>query len=158
MNKETKLGTRLGDYEPRPQWLDMKISNRGLSLGDLVTYTLTSYTNGMTLYRIVKDCPPDPDLVWGETRDYMPMYYGKRHVKLGWFKPGKKTPVPNVRVRGCIEIDPVLQIFPGPRSNRRTVSYETLYRVNKVDIIELGRSFSSLQSFIEQEVRRLKGE
>ena len=64
MNKDTKIGTRLGDYEPRPQWLDVKIANRGLALGDLVTYTLTSYTNGMTLYRIVKDCPPDPDLVW----------------------------------------------------------------------------------------------
>lgn len=152
MGHDIEIGMRIGDLEPRPYWLDMKLSDRELSAGDLVTYTLTSFTNGMTVYRITKDCPPNPDLIWGVVRGRpLPTLH-----KMAWMKPGTHAPVPNVRLRGCIEITPVFQFLPGPSASKRTVSYDTLYRVRKVDVVELGRSFANFQSFIDEEVRRLK--
>ena len=152
MNGSTTLGTRLGDFQPRPKWLDFKLSNWDLSVGDLVTYSFTSYSNGMTLYRIVKDCPPNEDLVWTQVK--RPYGYSARSY---WTKPGNKTPVPDIRVRGCIELAPVLQVFPGPPSGKRTVAYTKLGRVKKVDVLALGKSFAALQDFINEEIKRLTG-
>lgn len=144
----------MGDYSPRPKWLDFKLSDRGLAVGDLVTYSFTSYNNGMTLYRIIKDCPPNEDLVWTLAKSP----YGRSYSdKSFWSKPGNKTPVPDIRVRGCIELVPVLQVFPGPPSSKRTVAYERLGRVRKVDVLALGKSFSAFQDFINEEIRHLTG-
>lgn len=156
MNGNTAPGTRLGDFQPRPKWLDFKLSNWDLSVGDLVTYSFTSYSNGMTLYRIVKDCPPNEDLVWTQVKS--PYGFSSRYAsRYSWTKPGNKTPVPDIRVRGCIELTPVLQIFPGPPSGKRTVAYSKLGRVKKVDVLALGKSFSSFQDFINEEIKRLTG-
>lgn len=154
MNENIALGTRLKECQPRPYWLDVKLSDKKMTVGDLVTYTLTSFTNGMTIYRIVKDCPPNPDLVWTEVRGDS----WSAWTRMAWVKPGTKTPVPNVRLKGCIEIVPVFQFLPGPAASKRTVSYDALFRVIRVDVLELGRSFSNFQSFIDEEVRRLKEE
>jgi len=159
MNQETPQGTRLGDYLPRPPWLGIQLKDKDLAVGDLVTYTLTSHTNGMTLYRIVKDCPPNPDLVWESVeKKRFHQWQWKTRETYAWVKPGTKTPIPVVRLKGCIEIAPVLQLFPGPKASKRTVCYDAIYRVRKVDIVSLGRSFASFQDFIDQEVKRLKSE
>jgi hypothetical protein len=159
-NRNTPIGTRLGDVVPRPSFLDFKIADVGLAVGDLVTYSLTSYSNGMTLYRIEKDCKPDCDLTWMSCHNQASRWSSSLtpSSRLAWVRPGTRTPVPDVRVRGCIEIVPVLQFFPSSTPlKKRTVSYQAIRRVQKVDVIALGKSFSTFQDFINQEIRRLTG-
>ena len=154
MNDERPVGTKLSEVLPRLTWLDFKLSDKGFHVGDLVTYSVSSYGNGMTLFRIVKDCPANGDLVWTQLCASQQRW---RYVKpaLGWAKPGTSTRVPDIRVKGCIEIQPVIQLIPGPHVGKKTVPYRALNRLKKVDILELARTFSRIKDFIDIEVKRL---
>lgn len=160
--EELIIGERIVDIQPRPKWIDAKLSDRGLSVGDLVTYNSVTHNNGMTIYRVDKDCPPQIDAVWGEYTDYYKSAYhkssnrGELKKRQGWCKKGTRSKIPDVRLRGCIELTPVFQIFPGPSQGRKTVSYDSLWRVKKIDVLALGRAFSGFQEFIMQEIKRIK--
>lgn len=145
-------GTRLGDIVPRPKWLDFKLSDKGFAVGDLVTYTNSGYTNHLTIYRIVKDCPPQHDAVVTEV-DHPRT--GTRYKTKIWAMPGKRTKVPHIRLYGCVEIVPAFNFFPRYKESKKTVAYSALYRLTKVDILELAKSFSRYQDFITSESKRL---
>lgn len=145
-------GTRLADIVPRPKWLDFKLGDKGFSVGDLVTYTNSGYTNHLTIYRIVKDCPPQQDSVVAEVNHPRSLGHYKSKV---WVKPGTKTKVPHIRLYGCVEIIPAFNFFPRYKEAKKTVAYSALYRLTKVDILELARSFSRFQDFITEESKRL---
>ena len=146
-----ELGTRLGDIQPRSKWLDFKLSDKGYRVGDLVTYANTGYSNHLTIYRIVKDCPPQVNAVLTEA----PRMRGSSWKKQIWAKPGTRTSIPQIRLYGCVEIMPVFNFFPRFKEGKKTVSYSTLYRLTKIDILELAKSFSRYQDFITTESKRL---
>ena len=164
MNSLPLLGMTLLEYESarekRPAWLDFKLSTLNYSVGDLVTYTTMSWNNGMTIFRIVKDCPQRLDAVWGPvgTQRKSPFSSSLRtQSRNSWVKPGTRTEIPKVRLRGCVEIVPVCQLFPGPYVGKKTVQYSNLYRLRKIDVLELGKGFAKFQQFIHDEIGRIKG-
>ena len=138
------VGTRLSDLLPRLIWLDKHLADVGLAVGDLVTYE--DSRQGTALYRITKDRPPDGDLVWNQ------LSCGR---KFGWTRPGSKKKVSDVRVVGSIELTLAIQLFSGSIAKKKTVPYRSLFRLKKVDILELASTFSKFQDFVKQEAKRL---
>jgi len=154
-----------------PTWAKQTLSYYDLKLNDIVTFTSTARGNGMTLYRIDKDSPPRLDATYGTYKTQIPLYRRNRkanntNVKTqyteyteGWCYPGKSTRIPNIRLHGCIELKPVFQLLPGSRVKKHTVPYSSIRNsIKKIDILELARSFSDFQSFIQGEAKRLSGE
>lgn len=133
------------------------ISN-GLTVGDLVTYSGMTYSNCLTLFRIVKDCSPRMDAVWGELGRQRRWCRKTVSPRMGWVKPGTRTAVPYVRLRGCVEIAPAFRLIDGvgAHPSKRAVSYENLWRIKKVDVLALGESFARYQDFIRAEVRSIQ--
>jgi hypothetical protein len=151
------LGTKVTDLNPRPRWLDIKLSDKNFAVGDLVTYSSTGYGNHMTIWRIAKDNPAIEDAVVGNVAKYV--YTGspgRRQVPVKeWVLPGKKTRIPDIKLRGYVELVPVFSFFPRYHEGKKNVSYVNLYRLKKLDLLELARNFSNFQDFIKQEVKRL---
>ena len=131
------------------------LSKWNLRIGDVVTFEGYSWTNGMTLYRIVKDVPPSYDALYRETPGWL---YGSRKPRNGWFRPGQKAPLSEIQLIGHVRLEPVCQIFPGPDSKAKNVPYNRVDRIKKVDVLALGRGFAEFQTFLNQEVARFKGE
>jgi hypothetical protein len=146
-NRGILPGTKLSEVSPRLRWFDFKLSDMGLSVGDLVMHVSSS----TTIYRLTADFPPDGELVWTHLRS------GKRRMpRMGWTKPGTKGKVPNNKVIGCVEITPVFELIQGPRPRRkRTIAYRQLYNLLSIDMLTLAKSYSRLNDFINQEVKRV---
>ncbi|NBW12283.1 MAG: hypothetical protein EBR82_30055 [Caulobacteraceae bacterium] len=130
---------------------------QGLAIGDLVTYRGMTYSNGLSIYRIVKDCPPRLDAVWGEVGRVHAMWHKNRRTQMGWVRPGTRTPVPHVRLRGCVEIVPVHNFIDAEyQRKRRSVSYDRLWKLEKVDVLTLGEAFVRYQDFLKSEIKRIQ--
>lgn len=166
--ENVKLGISLEEYWKNacitpPAWSVKRLSYFDLKINDIVTYSSMSQDNGMILYRIDKDFQPRTDATYGVYRKQIPIYRrnrrGNSEQREGWCYPNRATRIPTVRLNGCIELKPVLHLLPGGKMKRRTVRYSSISRqIKKVDILELARSFSDFQSFIQQESKRLSGE
>ncbi len=150
------LGTKVSDLNPRPKWLDDSGKSRGFVEGELVLYKSMSY-NTMTIYRIVEDCPANSDAIWGEYKAHKRSTY----LSKGWVHPVTKKPIDRRLLHGYMVLMPVFNM-EDPKSNRtsnkKRVPYNDVWRLKKVDILELGRMFAKLNDFVMSEVRRLKGE
>ncbi len=139
----------MADLNPRPKWLDDSMIARGFNVGDLVMHRTMSY-NAMMIYRIIMDHPCNGGLVWSEYKRCKSSTY----MSQGWTDPvtGK---VPNSRlIYGHLVLVPVFSMEEG-RLRKKNVPYNEMFRLKKVDILELGRMFSRLNSFVMSEAKRL---
>lgn len=150
-------GTKITELKPWPHWLDDTLSSKGLSVGDLVSYSQPSWNNHMTLYRIVKDSPPDKSAVWGSYKYYT---YGPRSIitKKGWVYPDTGKVMSLRHVQGYVEIEPAYQVLRGPyRPSKKVIPYNCLRKLKRLDIVELAKAFSNLRDFVNEEARRGAG-
>lgn len=143
------LGLKMSDLNPRPKWLDDSMAARGFNVGDLVMHRTMSY-NSMVIYRIIEYHQCNGNLVWSEYKPY------KRSTCMsrGWTDPvtGK---VPNRRlIYGHLVLVPVFGMEEG-RLRKKNIPYNEVFRLKKVDILELGRIFSRLNDFVMSEAKRL---
>lgn len=145
------IGTKVCDLDPRPRWLDRRLSDYGLSVGDLVACSSQSWWNEMTIYRIVSDSPPIGDAVWNEVKPR-----GSRYPYRGWFLPGSKKRITDKVLRGCIEIEPVFTFFHRYKQSQRKkrIAYTNLYRTQKLELMDMAKNFSDFQEFIMREAKR----
>lgn len=148
-----KIGTKVTEVQPAPHWLHETLASKGLAVGDLVAYYYPSWNNHMTIYRIVKDSPPNHGAEWGSHRLYSTSMY---NIGQGWVYPGTKRRMSYRVLQGYVEIEPVYQIIRGPyKPSNRKVDYRSLRRLKKLDVLELGRTFAGLKDFIESEVKKM---
>jgi hypothetical protein len=150
------LGTKVSDLNPRPKWLDDSGKSRGFSEGELVLYRSMSY-NTMTIYRIVEDCPANGNATWGEYKAHKRSTY----LSKGWIHPVTGKPIERRLLHGYMVLIPVFNMDDSKSNravNKKRVPYNDVWRLKKVDILELGRMFSKLNDFVMSEVSRLKEE
>jgi hypothetical protein len=150
------IGTKVSELNPRPKWLDDSGKSRGFSEGELVLYRSMSY-NTMTIYRIVEDCPANSDATWGEYKSHKRSTY----LSKGWIHPVTGKPIERRLLHGYMVLTPVFSMDDtrsNKLGNKKKVPYPEVWRLKKVDILELGRMFSKLNDFVMSEVSRLKGE
>lgn len=139
----------------------MKLSNYKLSLGDLVTINGITLNSGGIIYAIVKDNPPNADVVWGKTthKVYKSSYgFANSYERYGWLnKNGKGKILNSIQIFGSIDLKPVFSFMPNSSLKNRKIAYQHIRtRVKKIDIISLGKSFASFKEFIDAEVKKIE--
>ena len=149
------LGTKITDIPETKAALDVKLSDYGFALGDLVRRSSYLSGSGLTLYRITKDFSPRTDAIWGSYTKINLSRSPRIVRKMGWVKPGTHTAIPKIRLQGSIEITPAFQFISGPITSKHTISYcDLFYKLEKVDVLTLAKSFSDFQEFIKKESKR----
>jgi len=149
------LGTKITDIPETKAALDVKLSDYGFALGDLVRSSSCLSGGGLTLYRITKDFSPRTDAIWGSYTKINLSRSPRIVRKMGWVKPGTHTAIPKIRLRGSIEITPAFQFISGPITSKHTIGYcDIFYKLEKVDVLTLAKSFSDFQEFIKKESKR----
>ena len=142
-----------------PDLLTKNLSQYGLYVGDLVVLHAHGLNSGGVIYRITKDCPP-VDAIWGHYRDY----YRSRNatIRYTWCNVNKKgkasQPVPNTRLRGCVELTPMFSFFPYKKGKKVVPYGQVKARVQKVDVVKLGLTFYEFQRFLQDEARKMSND
>lgn len=156
------IGQRFIDYEP--DLLLKKVEDYGYAVGDLVTLQGQGLNSGGVIYKITLDSRP-VNAIWGAYRDY----YGRHRymstsgkTSYTWCYVNKKgkpaQPVPDTRLKGCIELTPVFSLFPY-KKGKKVVPYKKIKsRMSKVDLIKLGVTFYEFQTFIQAETKKMMGD
>ena len=148
-----EVGTKIKDVVPYPANLDATLASKGYAVGDLVEHRTISYSNLM-FYRIIQDVPPMKEAYVGEYK----MYRNSTYKVKGWMHPATSKPLKHGYVYGHVVLEPVFRMDTVGRCNKKRVAYTEMWRLKKVDILELGKMFSKLNDFVMSEARRLKGE
>jgi hypothetical protein len=161
-------GCRISNVDPTA--LTRKLDDFGHCVGDLVTLHGHGLNSGGVIYMITRDSRP-VDAMWGTYRDYYKAQRGwhgggqdAKRGKTSWTwcyvnKKGKPSqPVPETRLKGCIELTPVFSLFPTSKGKKVVPYRQIKKRVMKVDIVRLGVTFYEFQTFLQGEAKRLSGE
>ena len=97
---------------------------------------------------------PNKDAYVAEYKQYRHSTY----LTKGWKDPVTDKILKHYQVYGYVVLEPVFRMEGNGRANKKRVSYNDVWRLKKVDVLELGRMFAKLNDFILCEARRLKGE
>lgn len=165
MSVSLKIGQNILEH-PRYQIIKTYNLNKfGLNIGDIVTITQYPYENIGILYRITGEKLPCLDAVWGvkTCKIYKRSYASQinRHQtyeRMGWLDKQGKLLNPN-QVIGTVELTPIFTFMSNSKPKKKNLRYDCLkYKVKKIDIITLGKSFASYKEFIDSEVKRLQSD
>ena len=144
------VGMKITEDPIMAKLLEHQLSDYNLMVGDVVMFKHAARGNSLTLYRITKDHKPMKDLIWGKSG--MSRLWGERH---DWVKQGTRTKPPQIKIYGCIEITPVVQLLPSGAS-RHNVAYTHIpRRIMKVDVLAMAKAHAEFHDFIKREVQRL---
>jgi len=146
------IGTRILDDPKLSKLMNHQLSDFNLTVGDVVMYKHNSQGNSLVLYRVTKDSPPMKDLVWNKSGI---LRWSGSYQKYGWVKPGTTVTPPKIRIYGCVEISPVIELLPSG-ARKHTVGYcHISSRIMKVDVLAMAKVHANFQDFIKREVARL---
>lgn len=156
------IGTKFSDVYPVR---NITLQQHGYAVGDLVTLSAHGLNSGGIIYKVIKDVPPAYHSLWGEYRErrYSRRGPGRNSVRVmirtGWIDEKGKF-IPQLKRYGCIYLHPVFAFFPyKSRAGKKSVPYHQIpKRLKKVDLVELGTTFTRYQHFINEELKRLSGE
>jgi hypothetical protein len=165
MSISLKVGQNVLEH-PRYQVIKTyNLSKFGLNIGDIVKINQYSYENGGTLYRVTGENPPYLDAVWGvkTCKVYKRSYasqvnHHQTHERMGWLDKQGKLLSPS-QVIGTVEFTPIFTFMSNNKLKKKNLRYDSLkYKVKKIDIITLGKSFASYKEFIDSEIKRLQSD
>jgi len=132
--------------------IKMNLTDHSLKLGDLVAF---NDKGDGTIYVITKNNPPIEDATWGSQviRSYTNKNYS--YSRRGWIDKRGKI-MSNIKLYGSIEITPAFS-FMSTYCTKKKIRYDQIkYRIKKIDIIELGKTFAAFKQFINDELQRIQ--
>lgn len=145
------IGEKITDSPNINKLLNHQLCDFKLAVGDVVMYNHNSHGNSLVLYRITKDSPPMKDLVWNKVGHA----WAGSYQRYGWVKPGTNVSPAKIRIYGCMEISPVIELLPSG-AKKHTVAYHHIpSRITKVDVLAMAKAYANFQDFIKREVERL---
>ena len=148
------VGQTIGELSVVPKWSKRRLSQYGLEVGDLVTCNRPSYDQGV-VYRIEQDFLPRNDAVLKSLNTSI-----DEVKKLRWCYPEFEKEMSQMTLKGYVKLSKVLELFPHDRyirSEYKFVSYTFISKLRKVDVVQLGYTFTKFKEFLEEEVRRISG-
>lgn len=166
-----ELGTKINTVPGELPKVVLLLSDFGLSIGDLCCFTGYGLDCGGKIYRVMEDCPPRSDAVYGNYKKYDRYpFRGKgmtgkttrnSRTAVGWCDPVSGQWINPTRLYGCIRLVPVFSFTPESSS---TVSYKKVQysdiqeKIKKLDIVGLSAAFAKFHMFLQEHVKELQGE